>query len=198
MVSNCKKGTDNMNGFLSFSELKTKSSPLAELSKSYDVLPDRILNKSLGESTMGMIPRSGGTWEGEPGNSTWKPDRDVKPKNRNYSNVEGKDWGTILDENGIDGIPFKDGEPDFSEVSKGTVEIDFTNERYGAGGNFDQADEKLAQQRGCTKQEVQQWRIDHNYTWHERGDCKTMDKVPREVHSNVAHSGGISKIKGQQ
>ena len=68
---------------------------------------------------------------------------------------------------------------------------------YGAGGNFDQADEKLAQQRGCTKEEVRQWRAENNYTWHERSDCKTMDKVPREVHGNVAHSGGISKMRNQ-
>ena len=103
-----------------------------------------------------------------------------------------------MDEYEIDGIPFNDGEPDFSEVSKGTVEIDeFSDARYGAGGNFDQADEKLAQQRGCTKEEVRQWRAENNYTWHERSDCKTMDKVPREVHGNVAHSGGISKMRNQ-
>lgn len=180
----------------SFIEIKEATSPLAELSKKYDCLPDRELNKTLGANTFGMLPRSGGEWTGEPGNSEWVPDRDGVPKNRNYSNVEGKTWGEILDKYGIDSIPFKDGEPDFSEVSKGTVEIDdFCDERYGAGGNFDQASEKLAQQRGCTKEEVQNWMRENNYTWHERSDCKTMDKVPREVHGNVAHSGGISKVK---
>ena len=52
-------------------------------------------------------------------------------------------------------------------------------------------------ERGCTKEEVRQWRAENNYTWHERSDCKTMDKVPREVHGNVAHSGGISKMRNQ-
>ncbi len=181
-----------------FNEIKESVSRLAELSKGYDMLSDRDLNKSLANRTFGMIPRTGGEWTGDAGNSTWMPDREVVPKNRNYSNEEGKTWGELLDKYDIDGIPFKDGEPDFSEVSKGTVEIDdFCDERYGAGGNFDQADEKLAQERGCTKQEVQQWRGEHNYTWHERSDCKTMDKVPREIHGNVSHSGGISKIRNQ-
>ena len=181
-----------------FTEIKETVSTLAELSKGYETLSNRELNKSLGERSMGMIPRNGGVWSGEPGNSTWVPDREVSPSDRNYSNTEGKTWGQILDEYEIDGIPFNDGEPDFSEVSKGTVEIDeFSDARYGAGGNFDQADEKLAQQRGCTKEEVRQWRAENNYTWHERSDCKTMDKVPREVHGNVAHSGGISKMRNQ-
>lgn len=181
-----------------FTEIKETVSTLAELSKGYETLSNRELNKSLGERFMGMIPRNGGEWSGEPGNSTWVPDREVSPSDRNYSNTEGKTWGEILDEYEIDGIPFNDGEPDFSEVSKGTVEIDeFSDARYGAGGNFDQADEKLAQQRGCTKEEVRQWRAENNYTWHERSDCKTMDKVPREVHGNVAHSGGISKMRNQ-
>lgn len=181
-----------------FTEIKEITSTLAELSKGYETLSNRELNKSLGERPMGMIPRNGGEWSGEPGNSTWKPDREVSPSDRNYSNTEGKKWGEILDEYKIDGIPFNDGEPDFSEVSKGTVEIDeFSDARYGAGGNFDQADEKLAQQRGCTKEEVRQWRANNNYTWHERSDCRTIDKVPREVHGNVSHSGGISKMRNQ-
>jgi hypothetical protein len=84
-------------------------------------------------------------------------------------------------------------------VSKGDVEIDnFTTERYGSGGNFDQADKKLAEQRGCTAEEVRQWRIDNNYTWHEMQDCKTMQKVPREVHGNIPHDGGISKLKNAE
>lgn len=182
------------------SEVGQQTSPLMEQAKEFKMLPDRELNKSLCENCncMGIIPRIGGSWSGEPGNSTWNPDREIEPKNRNYSNVDGKNWNTILQENGIDGIPFNDGEPDFSEISRGTVEIDtFTDERYGIGGNFDQADEKMAEQKGCTKQEVENWRRENNYTWHERSDCRTMDKVPREIHGNISHSGGISKIKNQ-
>ena len=149
---------------------------------------------SFGESeqTSDYLPRKGGEWTGKPGDSTWKPDKEKVPENP-LMNPERKTWREILDTYGIDGIPFKDGEPDFSEVSKGTVEIDdFSDDR---DENFDAADEKLAEQRGCTKEEVRQWRIDHHYTWHERSDMKTMDKVPTEVHGNVPHEGGISAKK---
>ena len=141
------------------------------------------------------IEGHGGIWEGFRGDSVWYPNRDEVPKNP-QTNPDGLTWGEILDKYGIEGIPFKDGEPDFSQVSKGTVEIDnFTDNRFGKGGNFDQACEKLAEQRGCTKEEVKEWMKDNKYTWHERSDCKTMDKVPTEVHGNVRHEGGISEIK---
>ncbi len=148
-----------------------------------------------------FIPRNGGEWTGEPGDSTWKPDPERIPpeKSRNpehpYSNPDELSWQEIQDKYRIDGIRFNNGEADFSEVARGTVEIDdFTDDR---SSNFEQADEKMAEQRGCTPEEVEQWRKENNYTWHECGDCKTMQKVPNEVHANVAHSGGVSEYKSQ-
>lgn len=144
------------------------------------------------------IDGHGGHWEGERGNSIWYPDRDEIPKNPK-TNPDRLTWGQILDKYGIDGIPFKNGEPDFSKVSKGTVKIDnFSENRYGKGGNFDQACEKLAEQRGCTKEEVKAWMKENKYTWHEKSDCKTMQKVPTEIHGNIRHEGGISEMKNKQ
>ena len=67
--------------------------------------------------------------------------------------------------------------------------------RLARGANFDQADEALASQRGCAPEEVAQWRKENHYTWHECNDCKTIQKVPSEVHGNIPHSGGISVYK---
>lgn len=139
------------------------------------------------------IPRTKGEWSENPGDSTWNPDKQEIPGDRNGTNPEGKTWGEILADKGIDGIPFKDNQPDFSEIAKGEVEIDdFSDNRI---DNFNQADEKMAEQRGCTPEEVDQWRQEHRYTWHECPDCKTMQKVPTEVHGNIPHSGGISVYK---
>jgi len=139
----------------------------------------------------------GGKWESERGNSIWYPDKKDIPKNP-VTNPEGLKWEKILDKYSIEGIPFKNGEPDFSVVSKGTVEIDnFSENRYGKGGNFDQACEKLAEKRGCTKQDVKNWMRENKYTWHEKSDCKTMEKVPTEIHGNIRHEGGISAIKNE-
>ena len=131
-----------------------------------------------------------GHWEGERGNSKWSPDRETSPTRYNPDNLT---WGQILDKYGIDGIEYKDGDPDFSPVAKGEVEIDdFTDDRP---SNFAQADEALAKQRGCSPEDVKKWREENDYTWHECRDCKTMQKVPREVHNNIDHSGGVSEYK---
>ena len=150
------------------------------------------------EKMNNFLPENGGEWSGEKGNSTWEPNRDEIPK-RPPGNE--KTWGEILDEHEIDGIEFKDGEPDFSTVSEGTVEIDdFTEDR---NGNFTQADEKLAEQwtkeakdgKEWSAQDVKDYRKENNLSWHERSDMKTLDLVPQEVHGNVPHSGDISVAK---
>lgn len=150
------------------------------------------------EAMSRILPREGGKWDGEEGNSVWIPNRDEIPK-RPPGNE--KTWGEILDKYGIDGIEFKDGEPDFSTVSEGTVEInDFTEDR---NANFTQADEKLAEKwtnegkdgKEWTAQDVKNYRKENNLSWHERSDMKTMDLVPQEIHGNIPHSGGISAAK---
>lgn len=142
-----------------------------------------------------LIPRNGGEWSDTPGDSEWKPNPDVEPGDRHGTNPKHKSWGQIMKEYNFDSITFREGEPDFSEVTKGTVKIDDFSEDRDA--NFDQADEKLAEQRGCTPEEVAKWREENKYTWHECKDCKTMQKVPTEVHGNISHSGGISEQKSK-
>ncbi len=145
-----------------------------------------------------MLPENGGVWEGEKGDSIWKPNRDEIPKK-----PPGNDetWGEILDKYGVEGIEFKDGEPDFTPFAEGTVEIDdFTEDR---NANFTQADEQLAEQwtaegkdgKEWSAQDIKDYRKENNLSWHERSDTKTLDLVPQEVHGNVPHSGGISVIK---
>lgn len=131
------------------------------------------------EERLQQTPVNNGKWEGERGESIFHSDDETVNK--------------ILDEFGLDGISYKDGIPDFSEVSKGTVEIDDMTENRDK--NFRQADEALAKQRGCSPQEVKQWREEHGYTWHERNDMKTMDKVPTEINKVFGHLGGVSECK---
>ena len=189
--------------FSGIEKLGIDRSELSKLAQSMDKLTDekdidKPIAKELDEVKGCPIEGNGGHWEGERGNSKWFPNRDEIPKNP-LTNPDGLTWGQILDKYGIDGIEFKNGEPDFSPVAKGTVEIDhFTDNRYGKGGNFDQACERLAEQRGCTKEEVKVWMKENKYTWHEGSDCKTMDKVPTEIHGNIRHSGGISEAKANR
>ena len=148
------------------------------------------------EKILSLVPNKDGHWDGESGNSKWFPNRDYIPPPLNeggYNNPDKKKWGDILDKYNVDGIPFKDGEPDFSEISKGTVEIEgFSTDR---ASNFAKADIELAKQKGCSPEDVKKWRQENGYTWHECKDMKTMQLVPHEVHANVRHSGGISEAK---
>lgn len=135
-------------------------------------------------------PIENGKWRGIRGESEWEPDLDFVPKKKN---PEGKTWNRILSEFNIEHIKFSDGEPDFKDITKGDVEIDSFSDRR--DDNFDNADIEMARQRGCSPEEVEKWRKENGYTWHECRDMKTMQKVPSIVHNNITHRGGISEAK---
>lgn len=167
---------------------KSFDKPIVEYDKPLGVICENYKHCPLDNQKEGK--ENNGHWEGERGDSKWIPNRGDVPKK---ANPEGKTWGEILDKYGIDGVNFKDGEPDFIEISKGTVEIEpFSDSRT---DNFDKADIELAKQKGCSPEEVAKWRKENGYTWHECKDMKTMQKVPSEVHNNMPHSGGISEAK---
>ena len=174
-------------------DINIRTSPLIQINPDFPRVTMAEANQSLAMPFRDMkhCPMNGGHWEnGERGDGRWVPDRDTIP---GKSNPEENTWNDILGDYNIEDIPFQDGYPDFSEISKGDVEIEpFTESR---DDNFDLADIKLAEQRGCTPDEVRQWRKEHKYTWHECQDMKTMQKVPSIVHNNVSHSGGISAAK---
>lgn len=146
-------------------------------------------------------PQTGGHWEGDETNGwRWIPDGDVIPPKNNEG---GHNWAEILGREKIDGIPFsKDGEPDFSEISRGDVQIEnFSTVR---NDNFTQADIKLSEQwnqdakdgkSDWTPNDVRAYRTENKLVWHEHSDMKTMDLKPKDVHNNIPHSGGISVAK---
>lgn len=178
----------------------TKLNDSSDLNETQDT-SEYAENETTGKSELARTPENHGHWTGERGNSKWIPDEDYVPPEKSsnpdkpYSNPDHLTWGGILKKYGIDGIRFKDGFPDFSEVSKGNVQI----EGFETGGNteknrnFKKADIELAKQRGCSPEEVKKWREENNYTWHECEDKKTMQKVPNEIHANVPHDGGRSQ-----
>lgn len=129
-----------------------------------------------------------GEWEGERGESKFVPyDQEIID---------------ILAEYGLDGIVYKDGIPDFSEVSESTVEIDNMTENRAE--NFKQCDEKCAEQwnkegrdgrTDWTARDVAQWRKENGYSWHECNDMKTCDLVPTKINDYFGHLGGVSECK---
>lgn len=114
------------------------------------------------------IPRKGGKWDGEPGNSKWHPDP---------NDPKGKE---ILDATGGKPIQYKDGYPDFSPHATHKVEINMT-------GN-DAVDFKAANEAAGLS------RTPKGYTWHHKEDGVTMELVPSALHGNVPHTGGASIV----
>jgi len=147
-----------------------------------------------------------GRWEGERGESKFIPSGD---------SVEGQAAKEKLAEKGLDGIRYKDAEPDLSKCAETTVQIDHMtenrhdyedNDKKYQQGNFTQADIKCAEQwnksakdgkTDWTARDIANWRDKNKYSWHERCDMKTMDLVPREIHEYFTHSGGVAECKAR-
>lgn len=143
------------------------------------------------EERLKQTPRESsdrGEWEGERGESKYIP-KDV-------------DIEKILKKYGLEGIEYKDGIPDFSDVSESTVEIENMTENR--ADNFKQCDEKCAEQwneevrdgrTDWTARDVAQWRKENGYSWHERNDMKTCDLIPTKINDYFGHLGGVSECK---
>ena len=164
------------------------------------ILSDPITCNALQEACANYehLPKTNGEWEGEMGNSLWKPSLDFVPQ---ALNPMEENWGELLSKYNIDGITFENGEPNFKEIAKDSVKIDdFTSER---NLNYTQADENLSEKwnseakdnKEWTPQDIKDYRNENDLSWHERSDMKTMDLVPRNIHANIPHSGGISEAK---
>lgn len=165
--------------------------------KYYNSYEERIGHTPRQETSLGM-------WEGERGNSKFKPSNET---------IEGKLASGKLAEKGLDGIEYKNAEPDFSKCSETVVEIDdMTQHRenyFGENGtvklgNFAQADMKCADKWNAElrngkndwqARDVYNWRHENKYSWHERCDTRTMDLIPFEIHSYCKHLGGVSECK---
>lgn len=167
----------------------------------------RLSAADLRANLLGGLPTSHGHWTGEVGNSRWLPDAEWVPRNRMYNNMQHKTWGQILRENGCpEGIVFTNGEIDFGRtgVVKAEVEIPggittcFTPDHLAKGKRtrlHDTAFAILAERLGRTPEEVMKWKDENIYVWHECIDLKTLQLVPREIHDNVTHQGGVAILR---
>ena len=160
------------------------------------------------EARLDKTPVNGerGSFDGERGESIFRPSDETEAGARALAKLE---------ECGLEGIEYKNAEPDFSKCALATVKIDdMTPNRWDyidddgnmQYGNFSQADMKCAElfntqkkdgREDWTASDVQELRQnpDNWYTWHERCDTKTMDLVPYDIHSYCTHSGGVAECK---
>ena len=92
--------------------------------------------------------------------------------------------------------------PDFSKLSECTLKIEnMTDQR---DRNFEQCDNDCAKKwneeardgrTDWTARDIQEWRKENGYTWHERNDRETCDLIPTKINDYFGHLGGVSECK---
>lgn len=151
------------------------------------------------------IPKSKGKWSGEAGNSIWMPDNNLVPERNMYSNPDGMSWGKILDFYKVkNGILFQEGEPVFDELAWEKVVLRYEdigrdellrlqqNERSVL---HNLAFDTLAKTKRWSLEQTYKYKEENNLVWHEKSDCKTLLLVPRMIHDNLTHYGGVSMLR---
>ena len=128
-------------------------------------------------------------------------------------NVEGIVVKEILKQYGLDGIEYRNAEPDFEVCSEAVVKIKAMSETREIHcdpngipklGNFAQADiacAKLWNSKGkdgrfdWNGRDVYEYRKANKLTWHEKCDTETMVMVRSEINLYFKHSGGCSECR---
>lgn len=132
------------------------------------------------------------------------------PTNRSAEGIVVID---ILKGFGLDGIEYRNGEPDFEVCADAVVTISAMSENRDnyldsngnpCLGNFSQADIQLAKswnfeerdgRTDWTPREVFEYRKANKLTWHEKCDTKTMVLVRSEINAFFKHIGGCSECR---
>lgn len=143
-----------------------------------------------------QTPKNGekGHWSGERGESDFILSEPLKNSAGEY----------VLDPlgNKITKITYKNCVPDFSECAVAEVKIPhMTDNRIESGGNYEQANEVLAEYwtkikhngKTWTVRDVETYRTDNHLTWHEMSNMESMQLVPYDVNHTFTHYGGVSE-----
>ncbi|SFB98847.1 hypothetical protein SAMN04489722_101407 [Algibacter lectus] len=109
------------------------------------------------------LPRTKGKWIGEAGEGVWKSTKKAVNKI-----TKGE------------GIPFKNGYPDFSKWSKGKMKFKNLD---GTPKDFDKVYQRVAKQKGLkNKTQAKKYLKDKGLTPHHHQDGKTIELIPIALH----------------
>ena len=101
---------------------------------------------------------------------------------------------------------FRDGETESEHHHADKDSMSDLHMKYYKPGNFEQANILTAEKWSAEKrdgkewsaQEVEQFRVEHDLTWHECNDMETMQMIPRAVNDDFGHLGGVGELKERQ
>ena len=123
------------------------------------------------------LPRNNGRWEGEPGNGTWFPDNEAAR-------------GVIGDA----GVVFRDGRPDFSPWSRGTLTFE-DGVLDGSRADFNAVYDAIAVQRGLPSRNAAKELLRQQGLTPHHLDGTTIQLIPTDLHGNVPHIGSASDMR---
>ncbi|OMF84001.1 hypothetical protein BK147_33580, partial [Paenibacillus sp. FSL R7-0337] len=123
------------------------------------------------------LPRTGGKWEGEPGNGKW------------YS-----DHSEVKEVIGDEPIIFKDGKPDFSRWSNYELEFEL-GQLNGTDADFKLVYNRLVE-LGLAKNKTQAKALlkSQGLTPHHLSNTE-IQMIPSKLHGNIPHKGSASEMR---
>ena len=128
--------------------------------------------------TKTRLPRKNGKWNGKPGESDWYS---IHPEVSKVTN--GKP------------IPFKNGRPDFSEWSKGSIKFK-SGQLNGKKEDLDLVYDYVSKQKSLTsRNSAKNYLIEQKLTPH-HFDKSTIQLIPSKLHKNIPHIGSASDLRG--
>ena len=150
-----------------------------------------------------LSPKKNGRWTGKFKDSIWIPDNDFTPKDSGYNNEFNLTWGQIKKKYNFKGLRYKKGHAVFKPIARYSVKLR-NFEEYMNPLNPDKrtslheaAFDKLSKKLKKDIREIKDIKENKKdkLVWHEDIDCKTLYLVPREIHDNLDHFGGIGIYK---
>lgn len=161
-----------------------------------DLLQKYRSSRYSADNSIKNVPRTGGNWSGVRGDSKWSPDRNTVPKKYNPNN---KTWGQILDENGIDGIDYLDGEADLTKISVLQTTIDFDTELSAKAKDgllspkknrqhlHMEVFEKMAKENGCSVDMIRVM----------KGDSEPVERLMKQINCSEQEVWDMCKNPGR-
>lgn len=156
--------------------------------KNASLLKNKLKDVTPNLSRDGMHIPKNGTWSGDYGNSQFWPktiDTNVvtKYKMSDLQKLVGKD-----------GIPFKNGYPDFTKYRKLSVKVDGMVGK--TGPDKKKAYEQLVDDKVFKSvKEGKEFAKKHDLAVHHEPDGVTMSFVPRIIHETIRHEGGAKILR---
>ncbi len=126
------------------------------------------------------IPRTNGKWKGEPGNGKW------------FSNNSD-----VLEITKGEGVPFKNGRPDFSKWKKGSLKFK-EGVLDGSKADFNAVYDKIKQMKGfSSRNQAKNWLREKGLTPHHKSATE-IELIPTKLHKNIPHIGSAADLRGGQ